>query len=169
MAAETTSKRFVALIDSVSGWAAKLATFFLLGSFVGALGAVFLRSVPVGSIGASGATTLIDIQWYFFGLSALLMTPLLLRERRHVAIDLWTSKQNEEVRLRNERGLVLPSIAVCALVLMAVTFGMALNAVSIAEGAPSAGGLPRYPIKAAIPLSMLLLFLQALAELLRRP
>jgi len=42
------------------------------------------------------------------------------------------------------------------------------NSISLMEVSPDPGGLPRYPIKAAIPLAFVLLIIQGLSELIKR-
>jgi TRAP-type mannitol/chloroaromatic compound transport system permease small subunit len=43
-----------------------------------------------------------------------------------------------------------------------------MNSFAVREGSPDPGGLPRYPIKAAIPLGFIFLLLQGLSLLIRR-
>jgi TRAP-type mannitol/chloroaromatic compound transport system permease small subunit len=47
------------------------------------------------------------------------------------------------------------------------TWPSVVNSWSILEQSPDPGGLPRYPIKALIPIAFVLLFLQGVAELIK--
>lgn len=114
------------------------------------------------------AVWVVELEWHLFALIFLLGSPYALQQNRHVRVDLLYEKFSEA-----DRGMVDFFGTLLFLlpwsVLLFVTSAYFLQAAwQAGEGSPNPGGLPTFvPIKAAIPFSALLLFLQGVAEAVR--
>lgn len=107
----------------------------------------------------------IEGQWYLFSLAFLLAAAPTLARGDHVRVDVLSGRLRPRARAWIELWgglcLLLPFCAFAAW----STGEMAARSLAIGEGSPDPGGLPRWPIKLAIPLAFGLLGLQGIAEL----
>lgn len=102
-------------------------------------------------------------QWYLFSLSFLLAAGPALARGAHVRVDVLSAKLSAGARGRIELlGTLTLLLPLCAFGLWS-TGEMALRSIQIWEGSPDPGGLPRWPLKLAIPLAFGLLGLHGLA------
>ncbi len=105
-----------------------------------------------------------ELEWHLFALIFLLGAGYTLRHDRHVRVDLFykrfSVRDQALVDLVGTLVLLLP----WCLVLLLYAWYYAYESWRIQEGSPDPGGLPaRYLIKLAVPLGLLLLFLQGIA------
>ncbi len=114
------------------------------------------------------SNALIEGQWYLFDLIFLLGMGWTLQRKGHVRVDIiqnrWQPKKKAIIELIGTLTLLLPF----ALGVLAVSIKPAINSWVIAEASPDPDGLPRYLIKALIPLGFLLLALQGSAEAIKQ-
>ncbi len=110
----------------------------------------------------------LDLQWYIFSLIFLLGAAYGLNHDVHVRVDVLYSRLGEKARAWIDlAGTVLFLIPFC-LVMLWVSVEPVRSSWAIREASPDPGGLPRYPIKAVILVSFLLLALQGLSQLVKQ-
>lgn len=154
---------YIQLMDALArlgGWGAAWA--LLLACLISAGAAVARYALSVGS------NAWLEIQWYLFGMAVFLGAPLLLKLNEHVRVDvLYGGRSARTKAWIDALGLLCVLIPLCAIVAW-LSWPVAWDAYLQREMSPSAGGLIRWPIKAAIPLGFAWLALHGLAELFRR-
>ena len=108
----------------------------------------------------------LELQWYLFSLIFLFGAAHALRRGDHVKVDIFYGRWSERTRLwiRFWGGLLF-LLPVCGLMIW-TSWNPVLTSWRIHELSPDPGGLPRYPIKTAIPLAFALLFLQGVSDIL---
>lgn len=107
----------------------------------------------------------IELQWYLFSLIFLLGASYALRHDVHVRVDVLYGRLTPRRKAWiNVAGTVLFLIPCCVAVLW-FSWPAIYNSWTVTEQSPDPGGLPRYPIKAAILVGFVLLLVQGLAEL----
>lgn len=109
-----------------------------------------------------------ELEWHLFALIFLLGGAYTLRHDRHVRVDLFYDQQAQKEKNQiNFWGTLIFLLPWC-LVLMYTGWNSALDAYMMGERSPEAGGLSNlWLIQFAIPLGMLLLFLQGLSLLIQ--
>jgi TRAP-type mannitol/chloroaromatic compound transport system permease small subunit len=109
-----------------------------------------------------------ELQWHLFAIIFLLAAPYTLKHDRHVRVDVWYAKRSPRTKAWvNFIGSLLLLIPFCFVVAYA-SWDFVANSFAVRETSPDPGGLPaRYILKALIPISMILLLFQGVAELLR--
>lgn len=113
------------------------------------------------------SNSLIEFQWYLFSLVFLLGAADTLRRNGHVRVDaVYSRLAPRRKALVNLVGTLLFLIPFC-LFAIGASWPSVANSFAIREMSPDPGGLPRWPIKAMVPLAFLLLLLQGLAAALR--
>lgn len=110
----------------------------------------------------------LEIQWYLFALIFLLGAGYTLKHDGHVRIDVLYGRASPRVQawvdLLGGLFFLLPMSGLIAW----LGWEFFLSSFRIQETSPDAGGLLRWPIKLAIPLGFALLWLQGLAEVIKR-
>lgn len=110
----------------------------------------------------------LEIQWYLFGLIFLLGAGYTLRHNGHVRIDVLYGRFNPRARawvdLLGGLLFLLPMSGLIAW----LGWDFFLASYAVDEVSPDAGGLPRWPIKLAVPLGFALLWLQGVSEVIKR-
>ena len=113
------------------------------------------------------SNALIEIQWYLFDLVFLLGAAYALKHNEHVRVDLLYKDLNSRRKaLINFLGSIIFLIPFCGLMIY-YSWGTIINSWNILEISPDPGGLPRYPIKSVIIISLLLLILQGISEAIK--
>ena len=115
-----------------------------------------------------GSNAWLELQWYLFALIFLLGAGYTLKHNGHVRIDVLYGRYSPRGKAWVDLlGGVLFLLPVAGLM---AWFGWNVFAESwaIQESSPDSGGLLRWPIKLALPLGFGLLFLQGLAEIIKR-
>ena len=110
----------------------------------------------------------VELQWYLFSLVFLLGAGYTLARNGHVRVDVLYGRLGA-------RGKVwIDLVGTLAFLLPFCVFALwfcwpsVAHSIETLEQSPDPGGLPRYPIKAAILVSFALLFLQGLSECVKR-
>lgn len=115
-----------------------------------------------------GSNAWLEAQWYLFGLAVMAGAPMLLKLNEHVRVDvIYGSRSPRTKAWIDALGFLLVLLPVCSIV-VALSGHFVLDSYHQQEHSPSAGGLLRWPIKAAIPVGFALLALQGVAELFKR-
>lgn len=154
---------YIRWMDAVSRWAGVAAAWALLVACLISAGNASLRYAF-----SIGSNAWLEVQWYLFGMAVFAGAPMLLRLNEHVRVDVvyggLASRTKAWIDLI---GIALVLLPLCVIVVW-MAWPFVLEAYAQHEVSPSAGGLVRWPIKAAIPLGFGLLGLQGLAELFKR-
>jgi len=154
---------YIRWMDAVSRWAGVAASWALLAACLISAGNASLRyAFNIGS------NAWLEVQWYLFGMAVFAGAPMLLKLNEHVRVDVIYGGLQPRVKAWIDlMGLALVLLPLCAIVVH-LAWPFVLTSHAQHEVSASAGGLLRWPIKAAIPLGFGLLGLQALAELFKR-
>ncbi len=110
----------------------------------------------------------LEIQWYLFALIFLLGAGYTLKHNGHVRIDILYGRFSPRLQAWVDLfGGLLFLLPLCGLLVWMGWDGFAASW-AVSETSPDAGGLLRWPIKFAIPLGFALLWLQGVAEIIKR-
>lgn len=114
------------------------------------------------------SNALLELQWYLFSIAFLLGAPYALRSGAHVRVDVLYS--GLPARGRHWIDLIGTAVLLVPFCVFSIWVSLDFVAGSIREGEVSSdpGGLPRWPLKAVVPLAFALILLQGLAEAVRR-
>ena len=110
----------------------------------------------------------LEIQWYMFGGIVFLGAAQTLRMNEHVRVDLLYSNVSDRTRL------LIDIVGFSIFLLPAMTYLIYLTAPfflqswRLQEVSSNAGGLILWPVKLVLPLGFMLLWLQGVAELVKR-
>lgn len=111
--------------------------------------------------------TLVEAQWYLFAAVFLLGAASTLRDDAHVRVDVVYGRLRARTRAALDlAGHLVFLLPFCAFALWACWPAVA-ESIRIHEGSPDPGGLPRWPIKALVPVAFALLGLQGVASAIR--
>ncbi|ROR34305.1 TRAP transporter small permease subunit [Inmirania thermothiophila] len=154
-------------IDAVNDQVGRLVSWLvLLMTLLGVYNAVTRKlSRAIGMDLSSNAY--IEAQWYMFSLVFLWAAGYALRHGVHVRVDLFYGRASPRTQAWIDiLGTALFLIPFCLLLLW-VSVPYAWESWAILEQSADPGGLPRYWIKSAIPVTGVLLLAQAVSELVR--
>ena len=150
-------------IDRTNEWVGRGAywlTLLMVG--VGAYNALVRYLDRFTGLGLS-SNTYIELQWYMYSLIFLLGAAWTLKHDAHVRVDVLFARLTPRGRAWvNLGGALLFLLPFCILVI-GMSWPTVYNSWAVLEVSPDPGGLPRYPIKTAIPVAFFLLFLQGIS------
>lgn len=110
----------------------------------------------------------LELQWVLFGIVFLLCSPWTLKSNEHIRIDIINNLLSERVRnwidVIGHAFFLLPLTVV--MIVTSVPFFM--RSYEVNEQSMNAGGLPVWPAKGVILVGFILLFFQAVSELIKR-
>ncbi len=108
-----------------------------------------------------------ELEWHLFAVIFLLAAGYTLRNGEHVRIDIFYQRFSERKKHKlNVWGSALLLIPF-AWVMIYYSYDFLMASVSVGERSPEASGLPaRYILKAFIPVSMIILIIEGLAQFL---
>jgi TRAP-type mannitol/chloroaromatic compound transport system permease small subunit len=154
---------FVRVIDALSDGFGFVAKWLVLLACVVSAGNATIRYLF--NFSSNGW---LEIQWYMFGGIVLLGAAQTLRLNEHVRVDLLYSWVSDRTRLLIDifgfTFFLLPAMTY----LVYLTWPFFLQSWRLQEYSNNAGGLIVWPIKLVLPLGLALLWLQGLAELIKR-
>lgn len=110
----------------------------------------------------------IEAQWYMFSLLFLLGAGYTLKEDAHVRVDVLYGRLPLHRRAWIDVAGVLLFLLPFCIFGVSVSWEWVLNSWTEREVSPDPGGLPRYPLKAMVPVAFVLLGLQGISMLIRR-
>jgi TRAP-type mannitol/chloroaromatic compound transport system permease small subunit len=109
----------------------------------------------------------IEAQWYLFSAVFLLAAASTAQQDGHVRVDVVYGRLGPRARDTIDLlGTLLLMLPFCVFALV-MSWPAVENSFHVLEQSPDPGGLPRYPIKALIPLCFALLIVQGLSQLVR--
>jgi len=116
----------------------------------------------------SSSAAIYELEWHVFALIFLLGAAFALKHDRHVRVDVFYSRFPVKVKAWvNLVGTLVLLIPFCWIMIIKGSEFVA-SSFRLFESSPDPGGLPaRYLIKAAIPLGISLLFIQAISLALK--
>jgi TRAP-type mannitol/chloroaromatic compound transport system permease small subunit len=155
--------RWARWIDALNRHVGRAMAWPILGAIVVSTGNAISRKF----FGVSSNAWL-EVQWHLFALSSLGCAGYVLLVNEHVRVDVWSSRCTPRTRA----WIDIAGLLLCALpmtVVIGVLSGeLFMRRLASGEIYVNAGGLPVWPIVAAMPLGLALLALQCLSELVRR-
>ncbi len=161
---ENAASRIARGIDLVSEWSGRFLYWLTLVMVLVASYNTVVRYLGRYTGTSLSSNAYIELQWYLFSILFLLGAAYTLRHNGHVRVDVvYQSLSTRSRAWVNLLGTVLFLIPFCVLMIW-VSWPTVAMSFSIREMSPDPGGLPRYPIKAMIPLGFGLLALQAVSE-----
>lgn len=111
---------------------------------------------------------LIEAQWYMFSLLFLLGAAHTLREGGHVRVDVLFSRMSKRRQaIVDLVGTIVFLIPFCFASLW-FSWPSVAESWNIGEMSPDPGGLPRYPLKAVVPVAFVMLIVQGISEIGKR-
>ena len=111
---------------------------------------------------------LLEIQWYMFGWVVMVGAPYVLKVNEHVRVDLIYGKLKGNGPVYVDIfGLIFFLLPIMGF-LTWLSFPYFLNTLVTGEMSQNAGGLIRWPATLAMPLGFAMVWLQGLAELIKR-
>jgi TRAP-type mannitol/chloroaromatic compound transport system permease small subunit len=149
--------------DALSEYAGRLAGLLAIALVALSFALVVARYVlGLGSVAAQEAVLWLHATLFLLGLAYA------LRHGAHVRVDVFSQRWTPRTRARVEfAGMVLLLLPLCAFI-VAMSWDYVAASWAAREGSRDPGGLPGwYLLKSVLPLSALLLMLQAVAEALR--
>lgn len=154
---------FISAANRVSDLAGFIAKWLVLAAcLVSAVNATVRYLVSYSSNGW------LEIQWYMFGGVVLLGAAQTLRHNEHVRVDLLYASVSHRGRLWIDVfGFVVFLLPAMGYMLF-LTGPFFFDSFRLGEVSMNAGGLILWPAKALLPIGFALLFLQGLAELVKR-
>ncbi|MBN9408676.1 MAG: TRAP transporter small permease subunit [Burkholderiales bacterium] len=178
--------RFALGMDRISGALGKLAAWaVLLAALISAGNAVVRYGLDISSNGW------LEIQWYLFSVTVMLGAPVVLKLNEHVRVDIIYGKLPRNgpvyVDLFGLTFFLLPVMGMLAwmtwgffwtklagnmtaadTVASLGLWGYLARLFTSGEISSNAGGLIRWPVALLMPLGFALMFLQGVAEILKR-
>ena len=155
--------RFSRGVDALSTLLAKLAAWTVLAAALISAGNAMVRyGLDISSNGW------LEIQWYLFAAGVMLGAPYVLKVNEHVRVDIFYGrlKGNAPVWL-DLFGLVFFLLPVMGF-LAYISTPLFIKWFISGESSNNAGGLVRWPAALLLPVGFGLVFLQGLAEIIKR-
>lgn len=113
------------------------------------------------------SNALLEGQWYLFDLVFLLGAAYTLKHNDHVRVDVFYRNWSPKLKaLIDLLGTILFLIPFCIMILV-FSWDTIITSWEIREVSSDPGGLPRYPIKAMIIVSFVLLILQGISAAIK--
>jgi TRAP-type mannitol/chloroaromatic compound transport system permease small subunit len=151
------------VIDRVNTFLGKLVAYFILASIL--ISAVNATIRKVFSISSNWA---LELQWQLFGAAILIASAWTLMRNEHVRIDIFINKMPP--RWRNIVDLVGHIIVLIPFSLLGTyeAWPWVKTSFDQQETSSNFGGLIIWPVKSAIMIGFILLFVQAISEIIKR-
>jgi TRAP-type mannitol/chloroaromatic compound transport system permease small subunit len=152
------------LNDGIGAAVSWLALFMVLFGAYNAIARYATRFVGVNL----SSNALNELQWYLFSVVFLLGAAWGLRHDVHVRVDVLYGRLDARKKAWIDLlGTILFLLPFCGMMLW-VSWSPVARSFAIREVSPDPGGLPRWPIKALLLVSFLLLMLQGFAVIVRQ-
>jgi len=160
--------RVASAVDRVNGALGRVVAWLVVGMvLVGAFNTVARYLGRYLGVALS-SNAWIELQWYLFSLVFLLGAAYALERDAHVRVDVLYGRLSERGRAWIDLvGTVVFLLPFCVFAIW-VSLPTVQSSWAVLEMSPDPGGLPRYPIKTAIPVAFALLFLQGISELIKK-
>ncbi|MEW5709731.1 MAG: TRAP transporter small permease subunit [Pseudomonadota bacterium] len=150
------------LIDALNERVGRAVRWLVLATALLSAATAFVRYAFHTSSNAA-----LELQWYLYALIFLLAAGYTLKHDGHVRIDVLFARLSPRTRAWIDLIGGLLMLLPMALAILWFSWHSFALSFQIREMSPDAGGLPRWPIKLAIPLGFALLALQSVAEVIK--
>lgn len=155
--------KFSRAIDWINTQIGKYAIWLILASTV-----ISGVNAIVRKVFSMSSNAYLEVQWYLFAASFLLVAGYTLLCNEHVKIDVLSSRFPKRVQIWGDIiGFLLFLTPLCLTILW-YSVPFFLQAWRSGEVSGNSGGLIRWPVYAMIPLGFSLLLLQGWSELIKR-
>lgn len=151
------------VIDAINFRIGKVLAWLILAAvIVSAVNAVIRKLFDVSS------NSWLELQWVLFGAVFLIVASWTLLDNEHIRIDIVNNMFSQ--RTRNIIDIVGHAFFLLPLtiVMIITSYPFVMKSVLLNEQSMNAGGLPQWPAKALILIGFVLLFFQAISELIKR-
>ncbi|APW45923.1 TRAP transporter small permease subunit [Rhodoferax antarcticus] len=155
--------KLASTIDAINRFIGKHVIWLILAStLISAINAVVRKAFNISS------NAFLEVQWYLFAATFMLAAGYTLLNGEHVKIDVIYGRLKKRTQTWIDIfGFVFFLLPVCAGVLWFST-PFFLNGFNSGEMSGNVGGLIRWPVYAVMPLGFALLWLQGVAEVIKR-
>lgn len=150
-------------IDALNERVGRAVYWLVLAAVLASAGAALSRYAFSASSNAW-----LELQWYLFSLIFLLAAGYTLKHDGHVRIDVFYGRLPKRAQAAIDVFGALAMLLPMTLLVAWLSWQTFQLSFSVREMSPDAGGLPRWPIKLAIPVGFALLALQGVAEAVKR-
>jgi TRAP-type mannitol/chloroaromatic compound transport system permease small subunit len=134
----------------------------LLACLVSAVNAMIRYAFSMSSNGW------LELQWYMFAVIVMFGASYTFRRNEHVRVELLYLYLSERGQLWLDMICTLVFLIPTCLLLAYLSWPFFMQAYSVNEYSPNAGGLIRWPIKFVIPAGFVMLALQGVSEVIKR-
>jgi TRAP-type mannitol/chloroaromatic compound transport system permease small subunit len=155
----TLSRRIDAMSDYISK---KVMWLVLVLTLVSTFNALMRYTINYSS------NAWLEVQWYLFSAVFMLMAGYTLLKNAHIRIDVLASHLPHKVQAWIDVVCFFLFLTPMVLGILWLALPLVQESFLRNEYSPSPGGLLRWPVKALLPLGLLLLFIQGLSELIKK-
>ncbi len=149
-------------IDRLNEWVGRFAIWLVLVVvIVSSANAVLRKTLSTSS------NAWLEVQWYLFGAIFMLLAGYTLLRNGHVRVDILSALLSRRRQIMIEIFGVIFFLLPMALLILALSWPMFVEAWVSNETSSNAGGLVRWPAKLLIPIGFTLLVLAALSHLIK--
>ncbi len=151
------------VIDAINFRIGKILAWLILAAvIVSAVNAIIRKLFDVSS------NSWLELQWVLFGAVFLIVASWTLLENEHIRIDIVNSMFSQRTRniidVIGHAFFLLP----LTIIMIITSYPFVTKSVLLNEQSMNAGGLPQWPAKMLVLIGFVLLFFQALSELIKR-
>ena len=160
--------RLAEAIDRLNRWIGRFAAWLILAMVLVAAFNSVARYVGRGLGADLASNTYVELQWYLFSLVFLFGAPYALAVGAHVRVDVLYGRLSERARAWIDlAGGVLLLLPFCVFSVW-IARDFVVQSWQVWEESSDPGGLPRWPLKTAVPIAFALLGLQGVSEIVKR-
>lgn len=151
------------IIDATNGRIGKwISWLLLLAIIISSVNAIVRKLFDMSS------NAWLEMQWLLFGVVFLLCSPWALLDNEHIRIDIVNSSFPKWIRnWIDVIGHIFFLMPLCIIIIY-TSWPVFVRSYEIGEQSMNAGGLPQWPAKGIIVVGFVLLFFQAISELIKR-
>jgi TRAP-type mannitol/chloroaromatic compound transport system permease small subunit len=155
--------RLSGAIDAVNAFLGRAVTWLILAAILVSAGnAIIRKAFDISS------NSWLELQWYLFGWAFLVAASYTLQRNEHIRIDILSNAMSKQTRnwidIFGHVFMLLPFTAL----MVYLSWPFFINAFRSGEMSGSAGGLILWPARLSIFVGFVLLFFQAISELIKR-
>jgi TRAP-type mannitol/chloroaromatic compound transport system permease small subunit len=155
--------RLSGAIDAVNAFLGRAVTWLILAAILVSAGNAMIRKAFDIS-----SNSWLELQWYLFGWAFLVAASYTLQRNEHIRIDILSNAMSKRTRnwidIFGHVFMLLPFTAL----MVYLSWPFFINAFRSGEMSGSAGGLILWPARLSIFVGFVLLFFQAISELIKR-
>lgn len=150
-------------IDAMNTWLGRRLAWLILAAVV-----VSAVNATIRKVFDTSSNSWLELQWVLFSIVFLLCSPWTLLANEHIRIDIVNNLLPK--RLRDSIDVVGHVFFLIPLTVIMILTGIPffIRSFEINEQSGNAGGLPQWPSKALIMIAFVMLFAQAISEIVKR-